>query len=383
MLPALLRGDAGRRRTPRRPRGEVHRRRGRGGLRDPAGCTRTMRCARFAPQSRCGSASRRSNEELERDRGVDLAVRIGVTTGEVARRRPVERPAPRSGDTMNTAARLQPAAAPGEILIGDADLPSRPGRRASPSRSSRSRSRARPNRCRRTGCSRSHRSRRCAPATWMRRWSGADRERVAARAGVRTRRVRSRLPAVHGARVAPAPASPVWSRSSSRGSPKAVVLRGRCLPYGEGITYFPVVEAMKEALGIADFDDESSVGERIHAARRRPGPRRHDRGEPRPSCSAPVRAGRPEETFWAIRRFLEARGRDRPVVVVFDDIHWGEPTFLDLVEHIADWSRDAADPAAVHGAARAARRTGRAGPAGRRTRRRSRSRPSRRPSAPS
>ena len=46
-----------------------------------------------------------------------------------------------------------------------------------------------------------------------------------------------------------------------------------------------------------------------------------------------------EETFWAIRRFFEATARDRPLVLVFDDIHWGEPTFLDLVEHIADWSR--------------------------------------------
>ena len=52
---------------------------------------------------------------------------------------------------------------------------------------------------------------------------------------------------------------------------------------------------------------------------------------------AEVAAG--EETFWAIRRFFEATARERPLVLVFDDIHWGEPTFLDLVEHIADWSR--------------------------------------------
>ena len=51
--------------------------------------------------------------------------------------------------------------------------------------------------------------------------------------------------------------------------------------------------------------------------------------------------GSPEETFWAIRRFFEIRGREQPLVVVFDDIHWGEETFLDLIEHIADWSRDA------------------------------------------
>ncbi len=39
---------------------------------------------------------------------------------------------------------------------------------------------------------------------------------------------------------------------------------------------------------------------------------------------------------------LEAVARDRPLLLVFDDINWGEPTFLDLIEHIADWSRDAA-----------------------------------------
>ena len=49
----------------------------------------------------------------------------------------------------------------------------------------------------------------------------------------------------------------------------------------------------------------------------------------------------PEEIAWAFRKLLEARAAERPVVVVFDDLHWGEPTFLDLVEHVADLSRDA------------------------------------------
>ena len=51
--------------------------------------------------------------------------------------------------------------------------------------------------------------------------------------------------------------------------------------------------------------------------------------------------GSPEEIAWAFRKLLEARAAERPVVVVFDDLHWGEPTFLDLVEHVADLSRDA------------------------------------------
>src|SRR5207247_6902759 len=47
-----------------------------------------------------------------------------------------------------------------------------------------------------------------------------------------------------------------------------------------------------------------------------------------------------QETFWAIRRLFEAMARARPLVAVFDDVQWGTPTFLDLVEHITDWSRD-------------------------------------------
>ena len=50
---------------------------------------------------------------------------------------------------------------------------------------------------------------------------------------------------------------------------------------------------------------------------------------------------RPEELFWAVRKTFEAVARRRPLVLVLDDIHWGEATFLDLVEHIADWTRDA------------------------------------------
>ncbi|HYM51881.1 MAG TPA: adenylate/guanylate cyclase domain-containing protein, partial [Candidatus Dormibacteraeota bacterium] len=49
----------------------------------------------------------------------------------------------------------------------------------------------------------------------------------------------------------------------------------------------------------------------------------------------------PDEIFWAIRKTFEALARSRPLVLVFDDVHWGEPTFLDLVEHMADWTRDA------------------------------------------
>jgi len=52
-------------------------------------------------------------------------------------------------------------------------------------------------------------------------------------------------------------------------------------------------------------------------------------------------AGAAEETPWAIRRFLELLADDRPLVALWEDIHWAEPAFLDVVDHIVDWSRDA------------------------------------------
>ena len=48
-----------------------------------------------------------------------------------------------------------------------------------------------------------------------------------------------------------------------------------------------------------------------------------------------------EESFWALRRFLETLAVRQPLLLLLDDLQWGESTFLDLVEHVAEWSRDA------------------------------------------
>jgi predicted ATPase len=52
-------------------------------------------------------------------------------------------------------------------------------------------------------------------------------------------------------------------------------------------------------------------------------------------------ASEPEEASWGVRKIFETLARDGPLVVVFDDVHWAEPAFLDLIEHLADWTRDA------------------------------------------
>jgi class 3 adenylate cyclase/tetratricopeptide (TPR) repeat protein len=111
----------------------------------------------------------------------------------------------------------------------------------------------------------------------------------------------------------------------------AQTLSGRCLPYGEGITYWPLVEILRE-LGSDSHVVEHLEGEpdaqrivnRVFAAV----------GMADDELS-------PEEAFWAVRKLFEALAREQALVVVLDDLHWAEPTFLDLVEHLADWSREA------------------------------------------
>ena len=100
-----------------------------------------------------------------------------------------------------------------------------------------------------------------------------------------------------------------------------LVVRGRCLPYGEGITYWPVVEVLKQ---LPEVDLDPAAAETIGALL----------GNQKLVTSS-------EEIAWAFRKQLEAVARAQPLVCVFDDLHWGEATFLDLVEHVADLSRDA------------------------------------------
>ena len=123
----------------------------------------------------------------------------------------------------------------------------------------------------------------------------------------------------------------------------ARVLVGRCLPYGDGITYWPLVEvtkgiALEEPRAvirglIGDEESAERVSELVAAA-----------------VGASDRDGSTEETHWAVRKLFEALAEERPLVVVFEDLHWAEPTFLDLIEHIAGFSADA--PIILLGSAR-------------------------------
>jgi class 3 adenylate cyclase/tetratricopeptide (TPR) repeat protein len=116
-----------------------------------------------------------------------------------------------------------------------------------------------------------------------------------------------------------------------RVSARATTLTGRCLSYGEGITYWPIAEMVRQAAGIEENDaleqartklgallpDHPDVTQRLGAAI----------GLIEESFSA-------EETFWAVRRALEITAAERPLVVLVDDIHWAEPTLLDLLRFL-------------------------------------------------
>jgi predicted ATPase/class 3 adenylate cyclase len=123
----------------------------------------------------------------------------------------------------------------------------------------------------------------------------------------------------------------------------ARILRGRCLPYGEGITYWPISLIVKAAAGIEDADDAAAARRRLDslAAPMVEGGQIADTLAAAIGLGAATSAGR-EQIGWAFRRFLEGLARDRPLIVVVDDIQWGDPTLLDLLESTAALSSDAA-----------------------------------------
>jgi class 3 adenylate cyclase/tetratricopeptide (TPR) repeat protein len=297
-----------------------------------------LRACRAAVEMREALAA--LNKEVERDLGVTIAARTGVNTGEVVAGDPAAGQTLVTGDAVNTAARLEQAAAPGEVLIGEATFhlvrdavvaeevdPVAAKGKAEPVAAQRLLEvhPTAPGHARRLDSPMVGRDRELGllvqafDRTLSERWCHLFT--VLGSAGVG----KSRLVAEFLARV------------GDRGT----VLRGRCLPYGEGITFWPVAEAVKQAAGIEDGDTPERARERIAEL-----VASEEHGEVVANHVAQVLgliadSAVPEETFWAIRSLFEALARSLPVVLVLDDVHWGEATFLDLVEHISDWSRDA------------------------------------------
>ena len=271
--------------------------------------------------------------ELESAYGVAISARTGINTGEVFAGDPAGGHALVTGDVVNVAARLEQAAEAREILIGDAtrrlvenavDLEDVEGLEV--------------------------KGKSAKVAAWrvlgVREGESPVARRLDAplvgRAGelaqlrdAFARAVHERTSYLFTILGVPGIGKTRLVRELSRSvGGEVLVLTGRCLSYGEGITYHPLREAVRDAAG-----SESKGAVLALLA-----------GEPESERVAGALASvlgsengdvLAEEVAWATRRLLEALARRRPLLLVLEDVHWAEPTFLDLVEYVADLVDDA------------------------------------------
>jgi class 3 adenylate cyclase/tetratricopeptide (TPR) repeat protein len=274
------------------------------------------------------------NEELERNWGVTIAVRTGVNTGEVVAGDASsggQRFA--TGDAVNVAKRLEEAAPPNEILLGvtthnlvrdavevEAVAALELKGKGEPVKAYRLLS---------IEPGAEGRTRRLdSPMV------GRERERaLLERAYERAAGERGcHLFTVLG--TAGVGKSRLLAEFLKGLGDNATVVGGRCLPYGEGITFWPLLEVLRKLYGeelvsaiatrLAGDENAELIANRVGAA-----------------VGLAESGSATEETFWAVRKLFEAQASEQPLVLVFDDLQWGQPTFLDLLEHVADWSRDA------------------------------------------
>ena len=273
------------------------------------------------------------SNELRGQWKVKLSPRFGVATGEVVAGEAAPGPAPVSGEAVHEASCLLQAAGPGEILLGEATQRlTRGAVRAEPAHVMTA-----------TGKS-------STAAAWrlleIREGAPAISRRFDTPFVGRARELARLRSAYERTCDEKAPCLVTVFGEAGIGKSRlaaearlgllaeAEVLAGRCQPYGEGITFAALREIVRQALG----------GEPAHAL---------DlllADEPdRARATAAVGgllgltpAGTTlEEGFWGVRRLCEELARPRPLVLVFEDVHWAEPTMLDLIEYIAETAREA------------------------------------------
>ena len=292
-----------------------------------------LRAVRAAADMRMALAE--LNKELERDHGTTLACRIGVHTGEVVAGDATTRQALVTGDAVNVAARLEQAATPGEVLLSSDTLALvRDAVVAEPVRPLELKGKSEP--------VPAHRLVEVHPEAsgHARRFDTplVGRERPLAQLHQTFDAcVEDRVCALWTVLAPPGTGKSRLVREFLESLGDATVVRGRCLAYGDGITWFPLAELLRDALG-GDLDEPAAAIEARLAG---------DEHAVRVGAvlggllGGAEAAASPEEVAWAARRFLEALAGDRPVVAVLDDIQWADAALLDLVDHLTDWSRGA------------------------------------------
>jgi class 3 adenylate cyclase/tetratricopeptide (TPR) repeat protein len=274
------------------------------------------------------------------EEGVEL--RVGINTGEALvtlGARPAEGQTMAAGDVVNTAARLQAAAPLGGVLIGEQTF--RAAEKAiefALAEPVQAKGKAQP------------------VAAWR----------------VLAARARARVERVHGAALVGRRRelellAGALDRARQERSPELVTLvgvpgigksrlvlelygriereteltswrHGRCLPYGEGVTFWALGEMVKAQVGILEGDGEEEAEQKLRAAVGDPWIASHLR--PLVGLPGGVEGGgdRRDEAFTAWRRFFEELADRRPLVLVFEDIHWADENLLDFVDYLVDWA---------------------------------------------
>ena len=297
-----------------------------------------LRAARAAIDLREGVV--RLNQELQAAFGACLQVRTGINTGEVVAGDPAVGESFVSGDIVNVAARLEQAAQPDEILIGAQTLRLvRDAVRVEPVEPLTLKGKPEP-----VSAFQLLEVLPGAPALARR----LDSPMVGRKAELRQlseafdrveRQSACQLVTLVG--VAGVGKTRLVRELCSRLAGRARILEGRCLSYGEGITFWPVAEIVKHAAGINDSDSPDEARAKIAATLSSDDP--DDATLLMDRIGSAIGLGEAQgaiqETFWALRRMLEILAVDRSLIAVIDDIHWAEHTLLDLIEYVAGFSR--------------------------------------------
>ena len=267
------------------------------------------------------------SEELQRDLGVAIGMKLGVESGEVfvsagARRRFA------AGDAFNVAARLEGIAAEGQILLGGSiHALVKDHVRVEPLEPLELKGRAAKVRPWRLLELLDDPLRFTAPPTPLvgreRELSELHSEFARSRAGPECR-----VATVVGA--AGIGKSRLAREFAAEIRDEATVAVGRCLSYGEDVTYRPLVDIVRQLCGV---DPSERLGELL------------DGDDTRvrlvlQAIGMAAGAAQPEETSWAVRSLLERVAEEQPLVVAVEDVHWAQPPMLDLLDYLGAFSSD-------------------------------------------
>ena len=273
---------------------------------------------------------------LDHVRDLGLEARVGIEAGEVVVDETDSTFA--TGEAVNVAARLQQAAAPGEILMGEAAHRLTVGRiEAESAGPLELRGFRNPIPAYRAIAARDGRpavSKVSAPFVGR----ASELELLE---NTLERTIRDRRPHVFTVYGEPGVGKSRLISEFLAGVEGTTILTGRALPYGEGVTYWPLAEMVKAAAGITDDDPmetakqklieccgDEAIAELLGLASGVMEAVEGERGAP--------------EIAWAAREFADELADVQPLIMVFEDIHWAEEPLLELIDHLAQWVRERA-----------------------------------------